>query len=271
MASCGVVVDTGPTRCHADCNDDGGGGVFGIRHVLRKSLEALLKRDEAFARAFLRDRRTFERIVKHVVIAGQQRQPQPYQHQQRQQRHQQQHHQQQQHQQDRVERSAALHCIVLAFRLAPIDEYTSEISAPVLMAGALSGVIEYPYLSNSSSSNSSSSSHSVRDISTAIDAMSTTAMMNTNTKGLDHHDNQEEKTRDNKEWPSTPLSSAQELASHAVVNPLVCICTRLGVRFVQGLRRVTTRPAARVRRCSKPRGLSRVEPRGVRTLTGWVG
>ncbi|CAN0383296.1 unnamed protein product, partial [Laminaria digitata] len=102
----------------------------GIRLILRRSLEALLKRDEAFAQAFLRDRCTFERLVKHVVQ------------------------QQQQQQQQRVERSAGLHCIVLALRLARIDDYTSEISAPVLMAGALSGVIGYPYHSYSSSSTS---------------------------------------------------------------------------------------------------------------------
>lgn len=133
-----------------------------IRLVLCKSLGALLERDESYAQAFLRDRPTFEIILKSVVT-GQWRKVRA----------------------SRVERSAGLHCIVLAFRLAGIDNFAAEMCLPLLMAGALSGVIEYPSLRDSDM---------------------TMPQTGDSQKG---------------DWPSTQLSSAQELASHAIVNPLV--------------------------------------------------
>lgn len=149
-----------------------------INNVLCKSLQALLERDEVFAQAFLRDRSTFERIVKMVVSGG------GY---------------QQRGFADtgphnnvvpktskiimRVQRSAGLHCIVLAFRLTRIDDFAAETCLPVLIAGALSGVIAYPC-----------GEQREEKFGTSDSAVSTA---------------------------STRLSSAQELVSHATVNPLV--------------------------------------------------
>ena len=113
-----------------------------------------------------------------------------------------------------MERSAALHCIVLAFRLARIDDFTSEMSAPVLMAGALSGVIGYPYHSHSSPS--------AQDTATDATMNATDEAMNTTSMNNKDHRHQAKN-----EWPSTLLSSAQELASHAVVYPLVGTVSRV--------------------------------------------
>eukprot|EP00752_Nemacystus_decipiens_P013392 g11857.t1 len=46
-------------------------------------------------------------------------------------------------QHSRLERSAGLHCIVLAIRLVRIDNFAAEASLPILIAGALSGVVQY--------------------------------------------------------------------------------------------------------------------------------
>lgn len=149
-----------------------------INKVLCKSLQALLERDGVFAQSFLRDRSTLERIVKMVVSGGG-------------------------HQQRgsagtrppndavpktrkimmRVQRSAGLHCIVLAFRLTRIDDFAAETCLPVFIAGALSGVIAYPC-----------GEQKEENLGTSGKTVSTA---------------------------STRLSSAQELVSHAAVNPLV--------------------------------------------------
>ncbi|CAN0173063.1 unnamed protein product [Scytosiphon promiscuus] len=144
--------------------------------ILRRSLEALLQRSRSFAQAFIQDRRTFERIIKFVLCAG--------------------HAQQQQSR--RLERSACLHCIVLAFRLTHVDDFAAETAVPVLIAGALSGVVQYP------------ASHEQPHEEEGQQQTPIPAWDDDGHNGLHHIENT---------WPSTPLSSAQELASHVVVNP----------------------------------------------------
>lgn len=160
-----------------------------MSHVLCKALKALLERDEIFAQAFLRDRSTFERIVKMITTGGHQQcggaagTMRPHRH-------------------NtatttknsmvmlRVQRSAGLHCIVLAFRLTRMDDYAAETCLPVLIAGALSGVIEYP-----SGERKEEDFGTTRSTSSSNDKHVCTS--------------------------SSQLSSAQELVSHAIVNPLV--------------------------------------------------
>lgn len=152
----------------------------GIRPILCRSLDALLQRNRPFAQTFIQDRRIFERITKHILDAG---------------------HEQEQRSR-RLERSACLHCIVLAFRLARVDNFATEMALPVLIAGALSGVVQYP----------ASQERSYKE------AQQQNPLRAKNEGG---HDGQQE-IKDT--WPSTPLSSAQELASHVVVNHLVLFC-----------------------------------------------
>lgn len=164
----------------------------GIRPVLCRSLESLLQRDRSFAQAFIQDRRTFERIMKCIVLSAG--------------------HDEQQQQSRRLERSACLHCIVLAFRLARVDDFASEIALPVLIAGALSGVVQYPALQERPSGEGQRRNSPP-------------------SKSDGGHDCQQ-KIKDS--WPSTALPSAQELASHAVVNPLVLMCAAMRVHLVFG-------------------------------------
>lgn len=162
------------------------GNVGGIKPILCRSLEGLLHRDRSFARAFVGDRRTFERIVKSTIVAGGDLLS------------------------SRMERSAGLHCIVLAFRLARIDDFTSEISLPVLIAGALSGVVQYPA---SRQVQQQQEQHGGEKRHTQNAAMPSPV-----TKQYGNNDGQQ---AEEASWPSTQLFSAQELASHALVHPMV--------------------------------------------------
>ncbi|CAM9503815.1 unnamed protein product, partial [Ectocarpus fasciculatus] len=156
--------------------------VDGIRPILCRSLEGLLHRDRSFAQAFVEDRRTFERIVKSTRVASEDLRS------------------------SRMERSAGLHCIVLAFRLARIDDFVSEISLPVLIAGALSGVVQYP------------ASRQLQQQQEEQRHTQNVAMPSPVTEQYGNDDSQQaEKTS----WPSTQLFSAQELASHALVHPML--------------------------------------------------
>ncbi|CAM9333584.1 unnamed protein product [Ectocarpus sp. 12 AP-2014] len=163
-----------------------GWNVGGIRPILRQSLEGLLHRDQSFAQAFVGDRRTFERIVKSTFVAGGDLRS------------------------SRMERSAALHCIVLAFRLARIDDFTSEISLPVLIAGALSGVVQYP-ASRQVQRHQEQHGEEKRHTQNA-------AMPSPVTKQDGNNDGQQ---IEEASWTSTQLLSAQELASHALVHPML--------------------------------------------------
>lgn len=162
----------------------------GIRPILCQSLEALLQRDRLFAQAFVRDRRTFQRIVKSILPSRRQQLLQQELHGRK--------------QSSRLERSAGLHCIVLAFRLARIDDFTAEMSLPILIAGALSGVVRYPAVPENEGQEESPETS--RPSSAAA---------------KDCHNNGCQQKRNTSLWPSTPLYSAQELAAHAVVNPIV--------------------------------------------------
>ena len=154
-------------------------GVDGMRPVLRRALQNLLQRDGAFAKSFMKDRRTFERVVKMATGA---------------------------HCSSRLERSASLHCIVLTFRLARVDDFAAEMALPVMIAGTLSGVVQYE------GEEPQRKTGQERSIPTAGD--------NEDPFG-------QQKKKESACWPSTPLSSAQELAAHAVVNPLVKSCSQL--------------------------------------------
>ncbi|CAM9413113.1 unnamed protein product, partial [Ectocarpus sp. 4 AP-2014] len=160
--------------------------IGGIRPILRRSLEGLLHRDRSFAQAFLGDRRTFERIVKSTIVERKDLRS------------------------SRMERSACLHCIVLAFRLARIDEFTSKISLPVLIAGALSGVVHYPA---SRQVQQQQEQHGEEKRHTQHAAMPSPV-----TKQYGNHDAQK---AEEASWPSIQLLSAQELASHALVHPML--------------------------------------------------
>lgn len=164
----------------------------GIRPILCRSLEALLQRDRPFAQAFVRDRRTFQRILNsYLPSRGQQlRQQELY--------------GRNTQQSSRLERSAGLHCIVLAFWLARIDDFAAEMSLPVLIAGSLSGVIQYPAVSDNEGQQQ-------KNPAAAMPSSATN----------DNHDNGGQQKEKNTMWPSTPLASAQELAAHAVVSPMV--------------------------------------------------
>lgn len=155
-----------------------GGVEDGVRQTLCRLLEALLQRDRSFAQSFLKDRRALQRIIKLIVQETDAEKLQ---------------------QCSRLERSAGLHCIVLALRLARIDKFAAEVSLPVLIAGSLSGVVQYPLGAQPSSAYSNA------------DESSSNPKIINNSSAL---------------WPSTPLSSAQELAAHAVVNPLVKGCSK---------------------------------------------
>lgn len=173
------------------CGDSPGDG---IRPILCRSLEALLQRDRSFAQAFVRDRRTFQRIVKSMLPSrGQQLQQREL-------------HGRKTPKAWRLERSAGLHCIVLAFRLARIDDFAAEMSLPVLIAGSLSGVVQYPAMPEEGEEE--------RQQENPAAAMPSSAANNS-------EDNSGQQNKKNAFWPSTPLSSAQELAAHAVVNPMV--------------------------------------------------
>ncbi len=156
-----------------------GVGVDGTSLILRQSLEALVQRDCSFAESFVKDRRRLERIMK--VSREEQRS-------------------------SRLERSASLHCIVLAFRLARIDCFAAEMTLPVLIAGGLSGVIQYPPVSPYEGGVWQEEVAEVQPQSAA-----------------DDHEGSfgQQKMKQSALWPSTPLSSAEELAAHAIVNPLV--------------------------------------------------
>lgn len=93
-----------------------------VKPVLRSLLEGLLKRDESFALDFFKDRRTLERVAKIIVGSTTLHHRTPC---------------------SRAERSAGLHCAVLACRLARMDDFASERFLPILIAGALSGVVAY--------------------------------------------------------------------------------------------------------------------------------
>ncbi|CAM9212557.1 unnamed protein product, partial [Ectocarpus sp. 13 AM-2016] len=163
-----------------------GWNVGGIRPILCRSLEGLLHRDQSFAQAFVGDRHTFELIVKSTIFAGGDLRS------------------------SRMERSAGLHCIVLAFRLARIDDFTSEISLPVLIAGALSGVVQYP-ASRQVQRHQEQHGEDKRHTQNA-------AMPSPGTKQDGDNDGQQVEEAS---WPSTQLFSAQELASHALVHPML--------------------------------------------------
>lgn len=156
-----------------------------MRLVLCRSLEALLQRDRSFAQSFVQDRRALQRIAKLVVQETGRKELRHF---------------------SRLQRSAGLHCIVLALRLARIDEFAAELSLPILIAGSLSGVVRYrPGLAHEGQENSAGAQRSSA-YSNADDGIV----------------GQMKKISDGSVfWPSTPLSSAQELAAHAVVNPLV--------------------------------------------------
>lgn len=155
-----------------------GVGVDGMRVILRQSLDALLQRDRSFAESFVKDRRRLERIVK---ISRQESRS------------------------SRLERSASLHCIVLAFRLARVDDFAAEMTLPVLIAGSLSGVVQYPPVSPYEGD--------VRQ--------QKVAEGQPQSAGDNHEGSFGQQKMKSARWPSTPLSSAQELAAHANVNPLV--------------------------------------------------
>lgn len=161
----------------------------GIRPILCRSLEGLLHRDRSFAEAFVRDRRTFERIVKSTMVAGEDLRS------------------------SRMERSAGLHCIVLAFRLARIDDFTSEISLPVLIAGALSGVVQYPasrqlvQRQEQQQRQQEEKRHTQKAVTPSL--------------VFEQYGSDDGQQAEKASWPSTQLFSAQELASHALVYPMV--------------------------------------------------
>lgn len=163
------------------CRGEGtsaGGTIYStdsIRLILCKALDALLRRDESFASALLRDRRLVERMVK--VTADGPLHPLST-------------------QDSRIERSASLHCLVLALRLARVDNFSAEVLLPVMTSGALSGVVEYP---------------STKDSCASVTAVATGAAAVAS--------NNEE--FDGSSWPSTKVFSAQTLTSHAQVYPLV--------------------------------------------------
>lgn len=164
-----------------------GGVDDGVSPSLCRSLEALLQRDRSFAQNFLKDRRALQRIAK---LVAQETDSQQLQH------------------CSRLERSAGLHCIVLAFRLARIDEFAAEVFLPILIAGSLSGVVQYL----------PGSRHQVQERQQDLaEVQPPSAYSN-----ADETFGQPKKICNNSAfWPSTPLSSAQELAAHAIVNPLV--------------------------------------------------
>lgn len=134
-----------------------------IKFTLCVLLEGFLNRDEAFAFAFFKDRRSLESIVKIIKGAsgGTTRAA------------------------SRAERSAGLHCIVLGCRLARIDDFALEMCLPLLIAGALSGVVAYGQNSESTANDRGSQHPPTRPTTSAV------------------------------------LSSAQELVSHSLVLPLV--------------------------------------------------
>lgn len=161
-----------------------GGVGDSMRGILCRSLEALLQRDRSFAQSFVKDRRALQRVVKLILAQETDAtQLQPY---------------------SRLERSAGLHCIVLALRLAHIDEFAAEVSLPILIAGSLSGVVQYLPGCQHEGKESQQNPQDARPD--------------------EKFSNPKKMSGDHKFWPSTPLSSAQELAAHAVVNPLVLGC-----------------------------------------------
>lgn len=164
-----------------------GGDEDGVRHTLCQGLEALLQRDRSFAQSFVKDRRALQRIAKLIVQETDAKQPQYW---------------------SRMERSAGLHCIVLAFRLARIDKFAAEVFLPILIAGSLSGVVQY--LPGCPRVGQENQQH----------PMGTEACLAY--RNADEYSSSPKTTRTSSAlWPSTSLSSAQELAAHAVVNPLV--------------------------------------------------
>lgn len=177
----------------------------GIRPVLCRSLEALLQRERSFAQAFLQDRRTFQRIVKSMMLPSRGGAELVRQHQ-----HDSMHGRNplKQQQSSRLERSAGLHCIVLALRLARIDDFTAEMSLPILIAGSLSGVVQYPPVPENECHQQQENPAAQMPSSAANDG----------------HDNGGEQRKGNALWPATSLTSAEELAAHAVVNPMVTDC-----------------------------------------------
>lgn len=177
----------------------------GIRPILRRSLEALLQRERSFAHAFLRDRRTFQRIVKSMLL--------PSRDDELRQQQQELHGRSPQRQSSRLERSAGLHCIVLALRLARIDDFTAEMFLPVLIAGSLSGVVQYPEVPENEWQQQDNP---------AAEMPSSAA--------TDDHDNGGQQKKENTLWPVTSLTSAEELAAHAVVNPMVTDCVHWQLR-----------------------------------------
>lgn len=175
-----------------------GGIDDGMRRTLCRSLEALLQRDRSFAQRFVKDRRALQRIVKLIVQETNARQLQHC---------------------SRLERSASLHCIVLAFRLTRIDEFAAELSLPILIAGALSGVVQYLPVSL----------HEGQERQQNPAGAQTSSSNNGND---DENFGQTKKINNNSSfWPSTSLSSAQELSAHAVVNPLVNGCAHGNFRW----------------------------------------
>lgn len=95
-----------------------------IQSTLYFLLEGLLNRDESFAQAFFNDRPALERMVKMmkgVVVRDGTTTCVP----------------------SRTERSAGLYCIVLGCRLTRMDDFALELCLPLLMVGALSGVLAY--------------------------------------------------------------------------------------------------------------------------------
>lgn len=133
------------------------------KSILCSLLESFLNRDEAYALSFFKDRPALERIVKMIKDTSGDAI----------------------HTASRAERSAGLHCIVLGCRLTRIDDFALQICLPLLIAGALSGVVAYGHNSESI----------------------------TKVGGRQH--------APTRLTTSAVLSSAQELASHSLVLPLV--------------------------------------------------
>lgn len=168
-----------------------------IRRTLCRSLGALLQRDRSFAQSFVKDRRALQSIVKLIVQEAEAKKLEHC---------------------SRLERSAGLYCIVLAFRLARIDDFAAEVFLPILIAGSLSGVVQYLPISQHEQHQHEGQE---RQLNLARPQLPPAYSKDDDSFG------QRKKVNDNNAlWPSTPLSSAQELAAHSIVNPLVNGCAQ---------------------------------------------
>ncbi|CAM9120069.1 unnamed protein product [Pylaiella littoralis] len=106
-------------------------------------------------------------------------------------------------------------------------------SLPVLIAGSLSGVIQYPAVSDNEGQQQ-------KNPAAAMPSSATN----------DNHDNGGQQKEKNTMWPSTPLASAQELAAHAVVSPMLEAIEDGAQSLLESLEASSTLPASQ---CSTPR------------------